>query len=381
MIRVAHVITGLEPGGAEHVLLRLLRSTDRRRVAPAVISLQADGSLAHEIESLDIPVTELGLEGVAGIPRVLMRLRHLLAGSDVVQTWMYHADVLGGLAAHRAGIPVAWGLRQTDVSPDTTSWRTRTIVRLGARLSRRIPQVIVACGDAVAQVHGDLGYDPARMRVIPNGFTVQTPALEQRAARQQLGLPPDGALITRVGRWHPHKDIPTMLSAFETIAGRRGDVRLALCGPGLAAATPELMSLLDDMAVGADRVHLLGTIPDVSTVWAASDVACSSSLAEGFPNVVGEAMAAAVPVVATDVGDTRALVGDCGVVVPPRSAGALAEGLDAVLSMSDGERVQLGARAQARIRERFSLEAMAEQFQRLHAELAAAVRAQSTQRL
>lgn len=371
-VAVTYVVTGLDPGGAETTLLRLLGATDRARFSPRVISLTTDGDIGARMRSIGVPVTVLGLRRrspARPLKSLVSELRD--TRPDVVQTWMYHADLFGGLAARAARVPaVAWGIRQGDLLPATTRRSTRAVARTCAMLSSSVPDVIVCCTPQAADVHARVGYDPSRMVVIPNGIDVaERPPGLRLEARQTLDLDDDVLVVTRVGRWHPHKDYPLLFRAFAEVARQDARAVLLVAGPGLEPDAPEPRRLLTESGLHAN-VRLLGERDDVMRLFAATDVAVSSSTGEGFPNTVAEAMAMGVPVVATDVGATADVVGEGGWLVPPGDPDALASALLTALRAEPEERGRRGGLARERIRASFGLAKMTEAYAALHERLA-----------
>lgn len=368
---VIHIIIGLEVGGAELMLKRLVEShhcnLNRRNI---VISLTSIGKIGAQLQDLGVEVCALGMQSALGIPRVIWKLTRLIrtTGPDVVQTWMYHADLLGGLAARLAGNRnVIWGIRTTEVSAGGN--RVTAVVRwLCARLSRTVPHTIVCAADASRRAHIALGYDAARMVVVPNGFDltalVATPA--QRAAlRLQCGFATCAQVVGFVGRFHRVKDQENFVGAAGLVARMHSNARFLMVGRELDSDNTLLAQWID--ATGhADRFVLLGERADVPVCLAAMDLFCLSSRTEGFPNVVGEAMAMGLPCVVTDVGDAAMLVADTGMVVPKEDSAALAAGLGQLLAMSQDARQQLGQKARARIHAEFSMDRARERFESIY---------------
>lgn len=374
MIPVTHVITGLDLGGAEMALCRLIEATDRDAFDLRVVSLTTPGQLADRIASVGVEVHILGMTSLGIMPALVRLRRHLRRWRpSVVQTWMYHADVIGGLAARAAGVPaVAWSLRSSDFAPG--AWRRSTVLlaRVEARLASRVPAAIVCGSDAARRFHIGLGFPPELMSVIPNGFDIPTVASGTRDdVRDELGAPRDSLLVGRVGRFHPHKDHRTFVAAAELLARRHHGVHFVLCGDGVDGHNAVLTSWIRDAGL-TGRTHLLGRRSDTDRIHAALDVACSSSLGEGFPNVVGEAMAAGVPVVTTDVGDSALLVGDTGRVVRPRDPEALAAAIAQMLDLAQADRRALGRAARQRIEQCYGLQRMADHHADLYRRLASA---------
>lgn len=376
--KVLHIITGLNPGGAETMLYRLISRTDRNKFMVEVISLIDIGSIGQKILALNVPVRTLGMRPGVANPAALFRLVRWLRRDppDIIQTWMYHADLIGGLAAKLAGsIPVAWGVRHSDFDPRGTKRLTLWTALACARLSRRLPRLIVCCSEASRRTHKQMGYATDRMVVIPNGFDLEElrpdPAA-RRGLRQELGIPERAPLIGLIARFHPQKDHRSFVRAAGILRAQAPDTHFLLCGHGITRENADLAGWLNEAGISSD-CHLLGTRPDIPRILAALDIGSSSAAhGEGFPNVVGEAMACGVPCVVTDVGDSSIIVGDTGVVVPPGDPHALANGWKRLLlSMSQEARLKLGLAARERIKENYGIGKIAERYESLHASLAA----------
>ncbi len=374
-MRILHVSTGLNVGGAETMLHRLLEARhpgDRHHV----VSLLDVGPVGRRIAALGIETRALGMRRVPD-PGKLLALRRIVGElrPDVIQTWMYHADLLGGLAARLAGgTPVVWGLHNGNLDPSCTRRTTRLVVSALARLSWTIPDAIVTVSQAAQAVHVAWGYDARKFVFIPNGFDLarfRPDAAARREVRRSLGVEDHHVVIGMVARVSPLKDHPNFLRAAFALARRRPEVRFLLCGGGDAVnglgATPDNPYLADPIRAAGlfDRFLLVGPRADVPRVWSAVDVATLSSLGEAFPLALGEAMACGVPCVATDVGDSAFLVADTGQVVPPRDPEALAAGWEALVAMGPEGRQQLGRAARARIEARFGIGRVVEAYAEL----------------
>jgi glycosyltransferase involved in cell wall biosynthesis len=305
---------------------------------------------------------------------LVRRLRALRP--DVLQTWMYHANLLGALARGPAGgLPLAWNIQNS--APGVLKRSTRATLKANALLSRRAPAAIVCCGEAVRDIHARLGFDARRMVVIPNAVNTSRFAPDpaaRLALRAELGLPPETPLAGLVARFDPQKDHENFVKAAALLHAQRPDARFVLAGKGIAWENEALAGWID--AAGLRPViFLLGPRSDAPALMAGLDVFSLSSRAEGLPLTVCEAMACATPVVATDVGDIRHAVGEAGVVVPPRDPAALAAGLARVLALEPEARAALGAAARARAVEHYGIEQAAQRYGGLYAELAAGRRA------
>jgi glycosyltransferase involved in cell wall biosynthesis len=373
-VRVVHVITDLRIGGAQLMLVRLVNALNGCGVHSDVVALGRDDGLAEELQRAGADVECLGLGRRPPDPFVLRRLANAVGRRhpDVIQSWMYHADLLTTLAAPRVKPTptVVWGIRQTDLTLNKPA--TRLVARWCARLSHRRPAAVVCCSESARDAHVAFGYDPRPMTVIVNGFDLERfrPDPEARVAlRRELGLSPTTPVVTMAARWDPVKDHASFLHAASIVRGEVGDAHFLLCGPGVDGENRDLHTSVAGAGL-VTRAHLLGPRRDIAGVLAASDVVVSASRAEGFPNSIGEAMACAVPCVVTDVGDSRALVGSTGVVVPPADPAALGAGMVSLLRRPAEERAALGCEARQRIEQHYGIRGAAEAYARLYAKVA-----------
>lgn len=370
--RVVHVIAGLGDGGAEMVLARLVRADHGRE--HVVVSLTDEGRHGPALRAAGVAVHALGQRRGRFTPGAWLRLVRLLRAlrPDVVQTWMYHADLLGGLAARAAGVrAVAWGVRSVGV--DSAS--TRLVVRLCALASHVVPRRIVCVSQEGARLHGRLGYAGGKLVVIPNGYDTAALApdpVAREALRREWGCVPQTTVLGLVARWNVLKDHATLLAAFARLVAPDGvDACLVLAGDGMEAGNAELAGLIGRHGL-AGRVRLLGPRADVAAVMSALDLHVLSSRVEAFPNVVAEAMCCGTPCIVTDVGDAALIVGDTGWVVPPGDPAALAAAMGSALAARAGAEAWARRRADARasIVARFGLSAVVESYARLWSGLA-----------
>lgn len=363
-MRIVHVITGLGDGGAQRALYGLC-ANDKVNYH-TVVSLTPPDKYSKLLQLAGICVHHLDLarQGVNG--RGALKLYRLLRRDrvDVVQTWMYHADMFGGLVARLAGChTVIWNIRHTELGSGGTGRATRLLAWACARLSHLLPSKIIACAERARQVHVDLGYDPSKFVVIPNGYDTATfcPDSESRdRIRQSLSIAPNTLLLGVVGRWNPQKDHFTMLRAMAELGKHWPHARLLLVGTGCGRDNSELTACIDAHGL-REHVTLLGSRDDIPAIMNALDLlVLSSSHGEGFPNVVAEAMACGTPCVVTDVGDAASIVSDTGWVVSPHDSGALAQAITAALTerTNADKWSQRQTSARQRIVDTFSLEAM-----------------------
>lgn len=374
---ICHIITDLADGGAEAVLYRLsiFPQPGYRHI---VITLGPEEKYAPMLRAAGITTYCLGLSRGRLTVSAFLRLVKLLRREkpDAVQTWMYHANLVGGMAARMAGCRnVVWGIRHGRLVPEATRRNTRLVNWLCARLSRIVPLHIVACAESARLAHQEYGYSAAKFVIIPNGYeTAQfTPDAEAGTAiRAELGIdcnrpdhpaPVIGPVIGMVGRWHPDKDHANLLAAFAVIAQQFPGAQLVLAGTGCSPDNAALMALLHDHGI-ADGVHLLGRRNDIPAIMNALNLHVLSSRSEAFPNVVAEAMACGTLCVVTDAGDAALIVGDTGWVVPVRNSACLAKAIEQALNGHNDAKAWQARKvaARQRILADFSLASMVAQY-------------------
>ena len=371
-IRVTHIITGLSIGGAEKVLLRLLRDMDTDGFENNVISLTDMGPLSAPIAATGTNVSAMNfLRGHVNI----LPIAHLSGElrrhkPDIVQTWMYHADLIGGIAARLAtSAPVLWNLRQSTLDETHSKKSTINTAKACARLSSSIPSTIVCGSRSARHVHTELGYDETNMVVLNNGFDTDKykASHEQRTAfRAKLGVSDDTILIGNPSRFDPQKDHQTFLQAAAHVVQNLPTANFVLCGDMINSNNQELSDLIKGLGL-SERVHILGIFDDISPFYSGIDIlALSSAYGEGAPNVVGEAMSSEVPCVATDVGDSAYIIGDTGSIVPPRDAHALADAIVSLSRNSSDAHKAKGKAARARIKRHFPLGTMVRRYEDLY---------------
>lgn len=366
MRTILHVITGLGMGGAEMALLRLINGTPPGSYEHQVITLTPGGSMLPAFARARIKVTQFDFRRRPLYSFLqLLRVMHLVR-PDIVQTWMYHADLVGGLAARLSGNrKIIWGIRTSGVSPGSRA--TAGVQRLCAWMSKLVPHTIVCVAEASRKAHINRGYDAARMVVVHNGFNLKKSVHIEPSVtlRKACGFDDSHLVIGNLARFDPDKDLENFVRAAGLLAPLYTQVRFLLIGYRGESERAQLESWIAKTGY-ASRFTLLPECSDSAVCLQAMDIFCLSSRNEGFPNVVGEAMAECVPCVVTDVGDTALLVGDTGIVVVKEDSTALASGLEHVLRMSSEDRSMLGMQALARVRDFFTVGHTVAQFEAIY---------------
>ncbi|PKN23723.1 MAG: hypothetical protein CVU64_23815 [Deltaproteobacteria bacterium HGW-Deltaproteobacteria-21] len=382
-IQITHIITTLDTGGTEGMLLKLLTHMDRDLFSNRVICLTHLGSIGKKIVQQGIPVYCLNMErgkvSIAGTMKLWKMLRFFKPA--ILQTWLYHSDLLGALVGAAAGIRnVCWNIRcsSQDFSEYTAS--TKWVVRVCALLSFLPGRIVTNSHDAKA-FHLRHGYRSDKWVVIPNGcdtntfrpdrnqkynllLDLQLMGEKQSQEERIAGRTSEVYLIGLFARFDPMKDHSTFFKAAEILLEKRGNLHFILAGSKIVPENEELSRKISNR--WRDHFHLLGERDEMEELTAALDIACLSSYGEGFPNVVCEAMACGVPCVVTDVGDCARIVGRTGRVVPARRPEALARAWLELLEMDDQERSRLGAGARRRILENFELSEIVKEYESLY---------------
>jgi glycosyltransferase involved in cell wall biosynthesis len=345
-----------------------------------VLCLAGSGPLEPSIAALGVSVTNLDMSAGLGAFLKYGRLQAAITKSkpDIIQTWMYHANLMGGLTKlWHSRTPLIWGLRQSNLDRARSKKRTILVAHAGAWLSHRFPECIVCVSDSVRDVHAAMGYDAAKLMVIPNGFDSDEfrPDMAARAGvRGELGINENTPLVGLVARFDPQKDHGTFFEASKVVCERHPDTVFVLCGEMIDRTNEALIGMIR-RAGHEENFHLLGRRDDIARITAALDVAVSSSaFGEGFSNALGEALSCGVPVVATDVGESRSILGNAGLVVPPENAPALGSAIGELIEMEPDARRQLGTLGREHMLRHYGIAAIAGRYGRLYEEILAAER-------
>lgn len=372
--KVVHVINNCSYGGAEMMLYKVLMKTDKNKWDLSVIFLNDKGDLKEEFISLGIPIYFLGIEKnistILGLWKLVKTIDNIQP--DLIMTWMYHSSLLiqGITLLLFKKFPVVWNIRHSIYSLDHEKKTTKLIIKLLALLSK-FPTKIIYNSQIASQQHYKLGYSSQKSFLIPNGFIVDTfipSSLAYQQLRQELNIPSDAIIIGRIARYHPMKDYSNLLNGAVKLLKNNPQLHFVLVGPNIDNDNAELTQEIQELGIN-NNIHLLGIRADTPMLNAGFDIACTTSAwGEGFPNVLGEAMCCEVPCVVTDVGDSAWVVGDTGLVVPPRDSQALAEAWKKLIE--DGKlRKNLGIKARQRIINNFAINKIVSNYEHLYEQI------------
>ncbi len=364
-MKIALLLSRLEIGGAERQFCLLARILAERGHEVFFHTIHSGGALAADWRAgsrarhLPLLPERAGTSRRFSLIRAIRPLREALRSEnpDVLLSALYTPNLLASLAASKCPMPLVWGIRiarPTDV-------RQKVLLRLGA-LSRGRVGYVISNSMAGLDFHRRAGYFSCPGTVIPNGVDPRRfffSSGRREEGRRRLGVPEDIFLVARVGRVVPFKDPALFFRAAARAAVQRKDVYFVWVSPAPAYKNSNLVKLARDPSL-RNRFRLHVAREGIQNLYPAFDLCCSTSKAEGFPNVVAEAMASRVPCLVTDVGASADVVGSTGGVVPAGQEEAFARGILEMAERGEEERRALGLAAEQRIQERFSVEAMAD---------------------
>lgn len=358
-------------GGAEISLLKLLKQSEHLRKNSIVIVLMNIGFVGKKVQQLGLPVYELKMSQGKFDFLAFMALCKILRkiSPKHVQTWMYHSDLIGGLAAYLTHCRnIVWGLHHSDLSLSSNKASTILTAKLCALLSYFVPSKVVSCSLHARYIHEQIGYCSKKFVVIPNGFELDNfkpDPFAKDSLINELGLTHNAVIISIIGRFNPQKDHENFCKAASLVLKKQPDCFFVFCGSNIDLDNKDLVQYLTQSNI-RENSFLLGIRDDIARISAASDICVSSSCGEAFPLVVGEAMACGTPCVVTDVGDSAYIVGETGFVVPPKSPDKLAQAIIKMIEIGPEQRKRLGVAARKRIEDNFSIQAVVEQYERLY---------------
>ncbi|WP_343564251.1 glycosyltransferase [Kiloniella sp. b19] len=340
---LVHIINSLDAGGAERMLSQIASHQACTGQDVIVVCLKNRGHFGEAITAAGVELHCLEMPNKSFF-RALLEIRSLIRTRKpaFVMSWLYHADLMGTLACLMTGHKdFAWNLRCSDIDFSKYSPSTHLVVRTLALLSR-FPREILSNNRAGIEAHKKLGYTPPRWTYMPNGFDLESfypdKALGQKV-RDEFSIPEDAPIIGTVARNDPQKDYPTLLKAARTVLAQNPAARFLLIG-----ADTDKLDLTE-----AERTKIIctGRRKDINALLNAMDTfILTSAYGEGFPNVLGEALAVGLPCISTDVGDARDLLAGHGTVIPKQDAETLSSNILGLLEELQAQKLKSPERRQ-----------------------------------
>ena len=373
-IKIIHIITSLNTGGAERALYNLLASDFRYKYDCSVISLIDEGTYGTKIRALGIPVHVMNMRSGLSIFHSIILLRAVIKriAPDVLQGWMYHGNLVATLARYFSDgvVVLAWNIRHSLYKLKSEDFTTRYIIKANRFLSGKADAIFYNSKISRLQ-HERFGFDSSNSILNPNGFDTNflKPSLDKKKAiRKELGISDDDNVIGHVARYHPMKDHISFIKAAIIVMSERSDLVVLMIGREVKASITFLLSDLPETLTS--RFYFLGERSDVYDLMQSMDAFClSSAWGEGFPNVLGEAMSMSVPCITTDIADSAEIVGKTGLVVPPCEPKQLADAIFTFLNLTSSEKDALGRAARQRIEEKYLMRINIESYETVYEEL------------
>jgi len=353
------------------MLLKLMERIDRRQFSLHVISLTDIGTIGNRIASLDIPVEALGMRrGMPDPIRFFLLVRRLRQiKPDVVHAWMYHADLVGGLAARLAGVPtVIWSIYSSNLLRTSANLLTKLTVSWCAKLSSYLPACVQYDSHQGKLYHEKIGYRERRSLIIPNGVDLKEFIPNEQArrdVRQEIGISLHAPLIGLIGRFDPIKNHSGFITAASYLHCDMPQAHFLMAGQFIEWSNPVLRKLIEEANMSG-AFHLLGQRDDIPRITASLDLACLTSWSESFGIVLIEAMACGVPCVSTDCGEQSSILGDAGWTVPIGDMKGLATKCAEFLLHSEDYRKRIGKTARARVMDKFEIGAIVRRYEYMY---------------
>ena len=372
-MHVLHVITGLLEHGAERMLVKTAIGLRAFGIESSVISLMPIAPLAEQMTQAGISVYSLNLsrgQATLGSVSSLSKLIRKIS-PDIIQGWMYHGNLAASFGAviGQWGCPVVWNIRQTLYGLEHEKKLTRAVIRLSALTSRH-PRKIIYNSSLSAQQHEDFGFPSSKTVLISNGFDTGVFSPVEVDSRGSLSGGERLFVVGLAARFHPMKDHATFIKAAQIVLKNRKNVVFRLAGSGVDPGNAALIRLISDAGL-SESIELLGEQRDMVRFYQGLDaLALPSAWGEAFPNVLGEAMSCGVPCVATDIGDSQAIIGETGFIVPPRAPENLAESLILLADEADAARDARRVKCREKVIRHYDLSMIAGQYAELYRSLA-----------
>mgnify|MGYP003369927646 CR=1 FL=1 len=364
--KITHIIVGLNNGGAEMMLYKLLKYSDRDKYDFQIISMMDEGIMGKRIKELGIPIYTLNMKrGIPSLKSIFKAIK-ICKNTDLIQTWMYHADLLGFIIAKILKKRIIWGIRRSNLEKDKNKKSTLLIIKINAFLSKWTDTVI-SCSIVAKENHIKYGYNSKNIKVIPNGFELEKFYYIEDAKNKlskEFPILMDKLIFSLVARYEILKDHKTCLEAMKIVKEKfNQNFILLLCGTNINQENEELINLIIKNKL-ENNVLLLDRRDDIPIIMSATDIYISSSSGEGFSNVIGEAMACETPCVVTNVGDSAYIVESTGRIVERQNSEKLAD--EIIDFINSGEYIKNRKKCRKRIIDNFHIKKIIIEYEKFY---------------
>ncbi|TCO78825.1 glycosyltransferase [Marinisporobacter balticus] len=365
MKKIIHIITGLGCGGAESMLYKLLKYSDKGQYYHEVITLMDQGMMGEKIKMAGIKIHSLNLNR-KNLCASLIKARIICKECDIVNTWLYHADIFGFIVSKvLLKKKLIWNIRHSNLDKEANKSKTLKIVKFNSLVSRFVDCITYNSNKAFEN-HMKAGYVDKNSIIIPNGFELDKFKFnldDRLRIRKELRLNKEEKVIITVGRWDIQKDYYTLLKALDKLKKQKVKFKMLMVGTNLEYSNDELVILINDYNL-KDNILLLGRQNDIPALLSAADIYVSSSLGESFSNAIGEAMACELPCVVTEAGDSKIIVGNTGKVASTKNYLELNEAIISLLNNEEIDKLKILARQ--RVEKKYSIRAIVKSFDNLY---------------
>ena len=371
--KVLHIINDLGLGGAQVMLQNLVLQAQAQGASVFIISLLPIGEVGQRLQAQGIPVVSLNLDPAK--KRLSLTMFKVLKQTidqfqpELIQTWLYYSDLLGIVAAKMAGnVPLVWGIHNTDLAP-IRSFRFRWLVQGCGWLSHYFPKTMVVCSQRALDDHVAWGYQRHKMKLIPNGFDTdhfRKKPQDRERFRETLPITKNTFVIGMAARFAPEKDFLNFLGAACYLSKRCPQVHYVLSGRDVTPANRQLMQWIQELHL-ENQVTLLGEYKQMLEFYNGIDLFTVPAVCgEAFPMVLGEALACETLCMATDVGDSKVLLGSKDWVVPPQNPAALANAWERVINFKAADKKRFQQQGRSRIQQHFSIPHIWKEYEKVY---------------